>query len=153
MPIRGHEAVGRLFLRVHTWWALRFHKPNDRSGHLFGSRFRSCLLDSAHYLATVRYIDLNPQAAGMVADPLTDEIDPYLELMMANWRYRFSNDPRRYREFLRETRREEQARIERALRNGFPLGSEEWVGQLEQESHRRLHPAPPGRQPVTWFTA
>ncbi|MCC6586133.1 MAG: transposase [Bryobacterales bacterium] len=156
VPTRSKEAVGRLFLRVHTWWAQRFNKLTQRSGHLFQSRFHSCLLDSAHYFAAMRYIDLNPKAAGIVSDPanfefssahshLTGQPDPFLVLMMENWRHRFSGDPRRYREFLNETRREEQERIEKALRSGFPLGSQDWVAQLEQESHRRLHPAPPGR--------
>ncbi|MCC6586430.1 MAG: transposase [Bryobacterales bacterium] len=164
VPTRSKEAVGRLFLRVHTWWAQRFNKLTGRSGHLFQSRFHSCLLDSAHYFSAMRYIDLNPTAAGMVADPadfefssahahLTGEPDAFLVLMMANWRYRFSNDPRRYREFLSETRREEQERLEKALRNGFPLGAEDWIAQLEQESQRRLRPAPPGRRPVMWRTA
>ncbi|MCC6590378.1 MAG: hypothetical protein IT168_27040, partial [Bryobacterales bacterium] len=124
----------------------------------------SCLLDSAHYFAAMRYIDLNPKAARLVSDPadfefssahahLTGQPDPAILLMMANWRHRFSDDPRRYREFLQETRREEQDRIEKALRNGFPLGSDEWVAQLEQESHRRLRPAPPGRHPLMRVTA
>lgn len=164
VPTRSKEAVGRLFLRVHTWWAQRFNKLTDRSGHLFQSRFHSCLLDSAHYFAAMRYIDLNPKAAGVVTEPadfefssahthLTGEPDSFLVLMMANWRQRFSNDPRRYREFLSETRREEQERIEKALRSGFPLGADEWVAQLEWESHRRLHPAPPGRAPLMRRTA
>lgn len=164
VPTRSKEAIGRLFLRVHTWWAQRFNKLIGRSGHLFGSRFHSCVLDSAHYFAAMRYIDLNPRAAGIVADPahfefssarahLTNDVDPFFVLMMANWRHRFSNDPRQYREFLQESPREEQERLEKALQNGFPLGSEGWVAQLERESHRRLHPAPPGRQPLTWFTA
>lgn len=112
----------------------------------------------------MRYIDLNPKAAGVVTEPadfefssahthLTGEPDSFLVLMMANWRQRFSNDPRRYREFLSETRREEQERIEKALRSGFPLGADEWVAQLEWESHRRLHPAPPGRAPLMRRTA
>jgi len=73
--------------------------------------------------------------------------------MMDNWRHQFSNNPRRYREFLKETRRQEQDRLEKALRTGFPLGSDDWIAQLEQESHRRLHPSPPGRPPLMRLTA
>ena len=112
----------------------------------------------------MRYIDLNPRAANLVHDPaqyafssarahLTGKPDPFVVLMMENWRHRFSNDPRRYREFLSESPREEAERLEKALRNGFPVGAAEWVTQLEQESHRRLRPAPPGRRPVRHFAA
>ncbi|MCC6590849.1 MAG: transposase [Bryobacterales bacterium] len=155
VPTTEH-GLARLFLRVHTWWAQHFNKLLERSGHLFQSRFHSCLLDAAHYFAAMRYIDANPRAAGIVRDPadyefssarahLTGKPDPFLVLMMGNWRHRFSNDPHRYREFLQESPREEQDRLEKALRSGFPIGSDDWIAQLEQESHRRLRPAPPGR--------
>lgn len=164
VPTRTKESLGRLFLRVHTWWAQRCNKINDRSGHLFQSRFHSCLLDSAHYFAAMRYIDLNPKAARLVSDParfqfssarahLTGQPDPFIVLMIDNWRHQFSNNPRRYREFLKETRREEQDRLEKGLRNGFPLGSADWIATLEKESNRRLHPAPPGRPALMRLTA
>lgn len=80
----------------------------------------------------MRYIDLNPRAANVVKDPaefefssarahLTRQPDPFFVLMMANWRHRFSNNPRRYREFLKETPREEWKRIEQGLRSGLPV--------------------------------
>lgn len=152
------QGLARLFLRVHTWWAQHFNKLRHRSGPLFQSRFHSCLLDSAHYFAAMRYIDANPRAAGILRDPadfefssarahLTGLPDPAILLMMANWRHRFSNDPRRYREFLKETPREEQKRLEQALRSGLPIGADDWIAQLEQESHRRLRPARPGPKP------
>ena len=68
--------------------------------------------------------------------------------MMANWRHRFSNDPARYREFLQESPREERLRLEKSLRNGLPLGADDWITQQEHESHRRLRPAPPGPKPL-----
>ena len=151
------QGIARVFLRVHTWWAQYFNKQCNRAGHLFQSRFYSCLLDSKHYFAAMRYIDLNARTANIVKDPadyefssarthLTGKPDTFLILMMENWRHRFSNDPRHYREFLKETPREEAERLEKALRNGFPIGTDEWITQLEHESHRRLRPAPPGRR-------
>ena len=164
VPTGNKLAIGRLFLRVHTWWAQHFNKVTGRSGHLFQSRFHSCVLDSAHYFDAMRYIDLNPKTARLVSNPadfpfssahahLTGQPDPFLVLMMDTWRHQFSNSPRRYREFLNETRREQQQRLEKALQNGFPLGSDDWIAQLEQESHRRLHPAPPGRPALMRLTA
>lgn len=45
-----------------------FNRRYGRTGTLWEGRFRSCLVDSAHYvLACYRYIELNPVRAGMVA--------------------------------------------------------------------------------------
>ena len=54
VPTHSKLAIGRLFLRVHTWWAQHFNRLTGRSGHLFQSRFHSCVLDSAHYFAAMR---------------------------------------------------------------------------------------------------
>ena len=153
------DALARLFLRLHTWWAQRCNKLCRRSGHLFQSRFHSAVLDSIHYFAAMRYIDANPRAARLVSNPadfefssarahLTGQPDQFLLLMMANWRHRFSNDPARYREFLTESPREEQQRLEKSLRNGLPLGSAQWIARLEHDAQRRLQPAPRGRPPA-----
>ncbi len=150
------NGLARLFQRVHTWWAQYINKARHRSGHLFQARFFSCLVDSEHYFAAMRYIDLNPKTARLVRHPehfefssarahLSADADPFFTLMMAAWRHRFSGDPNRYREFLQETPREEWKRLEQGLRSGLPVGSDDWIAHLEQSTHRRLRPAPPGR--------
>lgn len=48
-----------------------FNRRYARSGTLWESRYRSCLVDSATYvLACYRYIELNPVRAGMVVSPV-----------------------------------------------------------------------------------
>ena len=48
------------------WFNLR----HRRSGTLWDGRFKSCLVDSdAYLLSVIRYIELNPVRAGMVARP------------------------------------------------------------------------------------
>ena len=60
-----HRAMQYLNSRV----AVRFNKHTGRSGHLWGDRYRSCIIDTDdHYLACVRYIYRNPKRAGMVSD-------------------------------------------------------------------------------------
>jgi putative transposase len=47
-----------------------FNIRHGRSGTLWQGRFKSCLVDSDRYLLTViRYIELNPLRAGLVAIP------------------------------------------------------------------------------------
>jgi len=47
-----------------------FNKAYDRSGPLWGGRFRSSLIQNDRYLlACYRYIELNPVRAGIVSSP------------------------------------------------------------------------------------
>jgi len=49
--------------------AVRYNKHVGRSGHLWGDRYGSCIIDTdEYYLACVRYIYRNPKRAGMVTD-------------------------------------------------------------------------------------
>jgi putative transposase len=60
-----HRAMQYFNSRV----AVRFNKNNGRSGHLWGDRYGSCIIDTdEYYLACVRYIYRNPKRAGMVTD-------------------------------------------------------------------------------------
>lgn len=57
------QALGRQYVQYFNF---KYH----RSGTLWEGRFRSCLVDSEHYvLACYRYIELNPVRAGMVDNP------------------------------------------------------------------------------------
>ena len=60
-----HRAMQYFNSRV----AVRFNKHTGRSGHLWGDRYGSCIIDTdEHYLACVRYIYRNPKRAGIVTD-------------------------------------------------------------------------------------
>lgn len=49
--------------------AIRFNKHTGRSGHLWGDRYKSCIIDNDdYYLACVRYVYRNPKRAGIVTD-------------------------------------------------------------------------------------
>jgi putative transposase len=60
---RMMQAIGRRYVRA-------FNAKYARTGTLWEGRFRSCLVDSERYLLTcLRYIELNPVCAGLVALP------------------------------------------------------------------------------------
>jgi len=60
-----HRAMQYFNSRV----AVRYNKHVGRSGHLWGDRYGSCIIDTdEYYLACVRYIYRNPKRAGMVED-------------------------------------------------------------------------------------
>jgi putative transposase len=57
------RAVGQAYVQA-------FNARHSRSGTLWQGRFKSCLVDSDRYLlAVLRYIELNPVRAAMVAAP------------------------------------------------------------------------------------
>ncbi len=57
------QFLGRLYVR-------RFNYTYQRSGTLFEGRFKSCVVqDDQYLLSCLRYIELNPVRAGIVADP------------------------------------------------------------------------------------
>jgi len=57
------QAIGRRYVRT-------LNDKYRRTGTLWEGRYKSCLVDSDHYLLRcLRYIELNPVRAGMVALP------------------------------------------------------------------------------------
>lgn len=153
---QSDKALARLFLRVHTWWAMYFNAKTHRSGHLFQGRFHSCVLSKSHYWAALRYIETNPRKHNLSNDlaaweyssatqHLTGRPDEFIKLMMGAWHRRFTTQT--YPGFLEESAYELAVRLEKSLTNGLPCGPDRWVRVLEKKAKRRLHPLPPGRPP------
>ena len=56
--------------RIHSTYAQTFNKRHRRSGHLFEGRYGSVqIITNEHLLTVVRYIALNPVAAGLATTP------------------------------------------------------------------------------------
>ena len=63
-------ALGRLMQKLGRQYVGVFNARHGRTGTLWEGRYKSCLVDSDHYLlACLRYIELNPVRAAMVAQP------------------------------------------------------------------------------------
>jgi putative transposase len=152
----SQQTLSRLMLRLLPAWASFINRTHKRSGHLFQDRFHSCVLDEAHYWNALRYVDANPRKHLNAKDlasweyssaraRLTGEPDPFVVLMMADWRARFT--PASYAEFLAERPGERERRMERLLKSGLPCAEDSQIAVWEKESGRRLRLAPPGRRP------
>jgi putative transposase len=64
-------AISLAMRHVGQSHAQAFNRRHGRSGTLWQGRFKSCLVGDDRYLLTVmRYIELNPVRAAMVADPI-----------------------------------------------------------------------------------
>jgi putative transposase len=130
-------------------------------GYLFQGRFASFPMDDAHLMAAVRYVELNPVAAALVAraedwhwssarshlagkrvghDTLTDV--PALGAHVPNWRALL-----RYAAEAGGIGAEGEAvaeQIEARLRTGRPLAADEWIARQEQATGHKLTPGKRG---------
>jgi len=147
------QKVGRLYV---PW----FNNKYGRSGTLFQGRFRTSVIDaSAHFLACVRYIELNPQRNQLAFDPLEYPWSSYAHhagvrpdpLITDHAKYwELGNTP-----FQREAAYIELAQqgmsgqeldaINAAVLKGAPLGSHAFMLELERKTKRQILPAKRGR--------
>jgi len=66
----GENSISKVFQSVGRRYVQHFNYGYRRSGTLWEGRYRATVVDSARYLLTLmRYIELNPVRAGMVAHP------------------------------------------------------------------------------------
>jgi len=132
--------------QAHKLYAQRVNRRENARGHLFQERFYSYPIQlDRHFLAVVRYVELNPVTAGIVSraeehnwssagkhvSGLEDRLiehDP-LNAMVARWDLFLADGVDSARE---------RARIDRHLRTGRPFGEEAWVERLEAATGRKL---------------
>jgi len=139
---------------AHLRYAQIFNWHHDRCGHLWQGRFYSCLMDEAHLVAALRYVERNPVRAGLVENawdyPWSSAAahvgmgDPSGLLDLEEWRSSWT--PTAWRSLLvgiEEADDIETIRLN--TRTGRPYGSEEFIAQLEKKLGRRLHPLQVGR--------
>jgi len=105
--------------RLQSLYAQRFNRLHDLTGHLFGGRFGSVLVDGNVQLVVVaRYIVLNPVRAGLCATAADWPWSSYRatiaagkprhlyrDLILAQFASRASDGARRFAEFVAEAER------------------------------------------------
>ena len=118
---------------VHTRYAQRINRMQATSGHLFQGRYASYIMDDAHLMAAIRYVENNPVVAGLVraagdwrwssarahlglAEDSLTEIAA-LGQHVPNWRAMLEHGL--------EAGEMDEA-IEASMRTGRPLGSKSW---------------------------
>lgn len=153
----GADGLRATLGEAHRRYTRRVNFREGWRGYLFQGRFASYPMDDAHLMAAVRYVELNPVAAGMVeraedwrwssarshiagkrvaGDPLTDV--GALGAHVPNWRAML----RRGLE-LGDASEEMEAlvgTIEARLRTGRPLGTGEWLARQEEALGRTVTP-------------
>lgn len=174
VPLR-ESSLARTFGRTHAEYAAALNQAERRSGHLWQNRFFSCPLDAAYLENVMRYVELNPVRAGLIAlpwawpwsstrghcweaagDALLDRCGGRLDFWdYAGWQ----------QGLLSRMPEGEMEDVRRAARAGEPLGSRDFLQELERRAGRRLRvwgrgrprkrPGPPdqtGLQPAYLLT-
>jgi putative transposase len=160
MPNHVHFAVvpqhrgslHQFFAEAHRRYSYRINRREGWHGHLWQSRFYSNAMDEAHLISTVRYIELNPVAAGLCLRPEEWpwssvhahllQVDDRL-VSVAPMLERVSD----WREYLAAPELESNlVSIRKHARTGRPLGSEDFLQEIELITGRSLRNKKPGRR-------
>jgi putative transposase len=150
------EGIHRTLKVVHGQYAQRVNRMRDQKGHLWQGRYFSSPLDADYFLNAVRYVELNPVRARMVAkaedyvwssaaahcgqrkDLLVDsQRRSKLLAGIANWSRWLAED---VADDAFETLRHHGGQ-------NLPCGSSEFVAELEKSAGRQLRFRPRGGQP------
>ena len=153
---RHADSMALALRHAHGRYASYLNARAGTSGHIWQGRFYSCPLDARHLWAALRYTELNPVRASMVADPA---LYPWssaaahcgvavrqlpLDLAQEPWRECWS--PGAWREFLEASEAQRDIAALRAnTHTGRPLGSPEFLESLERILSRTLAPGKGGR--------
>src|SRR5579863_6204356 len=151
---RKTDSLAVALTQTHGRYASYWNAAHKSSGHVWQGRFYSCPLDDQHLWVALRYTELNPVRAGLVADAESwpwssahshcGSVQPESSLQMETWKQRWSAAS--WRSYLAE--REAKAAltaIRQCTHTGRPLGSAEFVRSLEGATQRRLLPQKGGR--------
>ena len=149
------DSLANVFRNVHMLYSQYFNRKADVVGHLWQGRFYSCVLDERHLYAAVRYVELNPVRAGLVASAL--------DYPWSSTNYHVNGGDDRvisghclldeiipdWHAFLREPQdTDAQDDLVKSTKTGRPCGTDDFKAQLEKLLGRRFTPRSPGRPRV-----
>ena len=148
------EALAQSLKQAHGRYAAFWNARQSSTGHVWQGRFYSCPLDESHLWQALRYVELNPVRARMVesaeqwrwssAAEHCGRTNPVAVLEMERWRKRWT--VAEWREFLTDGESvAEVSALRHSTHTGRPLGSSEFVAELEKLTLRPLAPRKGGR--------
>ena len=157
---KTNEGLGKMMQWIGRYYVPYFNRRYERSGTLWQGRFKSLVIDSAHYfLLCSRYIETNPVRSGLVSVPAeyTDSsylhhvgalVDPLISDHPLYWN--LGNTPFQreaaYKDLLEQALTlKEIGDFTLASLKGWPLGSAQFKEQLEKQASRRIAPLKRGR--------
>jgi putative transposase len=146
---RRAESLGLALKHAHGRYASYWNATHHSSGHVWQGRYYSCPLDEPHLWEALRYTELNPVRAGLVAESESwmwssaavhcARVPDSGWLALELWQSRWTADS--WRAFLKaKESASELAAICLSTHTGRPLGTAEFVHALERSTQRPLAP-------------
>jgi putative transposase len=152
---RFPDSLAKTLREVHGRYA-RYRNAIERvSGHLWQNRYYSCAMEGVRLASVMRYVELNPVRAGLVrsagdyawssAVTHLGGTDAAAMVDMEHWLRDWT--PEEWARWLHddEERIDDVRAIRAATHAGRPLGSTEFVRELELRWERKLMPGKSGR--------
>jgi putative transposase len=141
------DSLARALKDTHGRYAAYWNASHHSSGHVWQGRFYSCLLDEAHLWEALRYAELNPVRAGLVAKAESwgwssasahcGTSPPNAHLAMEPWQARWA--VKEWQSFLAGEQAQSQlTAIRNSTYTGRPLGTTEFIRSLERDTNRSL---------------
>jgi len=147
------DGLRATFAQAHRRYTGHVHAREKWTGHLWQGRFASTAMDEAHLHEAIRYVDLNPVRAGLVAraadwpwssarahlagrDNGLVTVAPVLER---------TGDFAAYLDEAEDAER--VAALRQSRSTGRPVGAKEWLAELEARTKRDLAPRRRGPKP------
>jgi putative transposase len=153
---RQADALAKTLKHTHGRYATYWNAKHGSTGHVWQGRFYSCPLDRPHLWNALRYTELNPVRAGLVVEAAAwpwssaaihcgrAAADSWLG--MHEWLEQW--DAHSWREYLSAGGSESEiTAVRQCTHSGRPLGTEEFVKDLEEKVMRSLAPRKGGRPP------
>lgn len=152
---REENSLAKAFNTAHMRYSQYFNKKRKLKGHLWQGRFFSCVLDEAHLISAVRYVERNPVRAKMVKKPWdwkyssakahTGGKEEFVHSVKELFNY-IEFDAKKWKEYIVEKdEKEDRDNIIKHTASGRPLGSVDFISRLENKLGKRLHALPWGR--------
>ncbi|MCX5782349.1 MAG: transposase [Elusimicrobia bacterium] len=151
----SEDSMGKVFKYAHMKYSQYYNKKMRTQGHLFQGRFFSSVMDERHTLACARYIERNPVRSKMVNNPhrwswssarAHSGIDKRDELGVNKFFDYVDGNTKTWRKFLELSDDPNEIRqIREQTRKGRPLGSTNFLDELEGKLKRVLKLKPKGR--------
>jgi len=140
--------------QAHGRYACFWNAGQSSSGHVWQGRFYSCALDDTHLWRALRYTELNPVRAGMVATAEQWRWSsasahcglPNSDATLDTHRWSQHWTSVEWRQYLGEAEASDDINaLRQATHTGRPLGAAEFVESLERSLLRPLRPQKGGR--------
>lgn len=150
------QGLARLFNTTHMRYSQYKNRLKGQKGHLWQGRFYSSVLDEAHLLRAVRYVEQNPVRAKMVKQVgdyvwssarqhLDLEREPILKTTCKRKILELLGKESDWKTYSQQEDKMVAEKIRNGTRKGTVIGADDFIDLLEKKTGMNLKEGRPGR--------